>query len=122
MRRAAVLGKVKLEPGVIFETINACPPLMRQKKGNTFIGKQVDWLLTFRNGSETQGQAHLMFDIAPYQVRIVTGTVSLADYPWLKSLDAGEAVRVQGRIQSIDPMSIELKVLKLRLSEVAHAH
>ena len=106
-----------LDPANIFAEVDAHPPLMREEAIKTCVGKDVDWLLTFFNGYELGvGRARLMFRIASQGIGMVAGTVSLSDYPWLKSFHAGDAVRVRGRIRTIDTFSIELEIRELLLA------
>jgi hypothetical protein len=105
-----------LDPANIFAEIEAHPPLMRAEAANTYVGKDIDWLLTFFSGHELGiGRARLTFRIASQGIGMVVGAVSLSDYPWLKSLHADEPVRVRGRIRKIDTMSIELEISELLL-------
>ena len=104
------------EPAAIFEKMRSCPPLMRTEAQNAYIGKEVAWLLYFADGSiRENGEAHLIFRITsdPVRIDMVTGRVLLADYPWLKSLKAGEAVHVRGRIRQVDSFKIEIGMLEL---------
>ena len=108
-----------LESSDIFEEIQAQPPLMRQEIRDTFIGKEVEWLLTFANGSVSRGQAEVYFNAGPRDSGMVAGTASLAEYPWLKSLRVGEAVRVHGRINCVQALMIDLDILELSIPETA---
>ena len=108
-----------LEASDIYADINSYPPLRRQEIANTYIGKEVDWLLTFSNGSEEQDEAHLIFRSEPHQIRMITGTVALSDYPWLRSLASDERVRVRGRIRRVDELITKLDILELALPEPA---
>ena len=104
------------EPAAIFEKMRSCPPMMRPEAQNAYIGKEVSWVLYFADGSiQENGEAHLVFRIKPDTIRMdmVTGSVLLADYPWLKSLQASEAVRVRGRIRQVGSFKIELGMLEL---------
>ena len=56
-----------------------------------------------------------IFKIPDQMLRIVEGTVSLAKYPWLKTLRADAPVRVRGRIRGIGVLSIELEISELSL-------
>ena len=81
-----------------------------------FIGRRVDWLLTFRNGGiNDRGQAWLIFSTQPNSVRMVAGTALLSKYPGLKSLPSGETVRVRGRIRKIDSICANLDITELEL-------
>ena len=108
-----------LEPSAIYADIDSYPPLMRQEAKEKYIGREVDWLLAFFNGSVEKGRAHLSFHCESRIMQLVGGTISLSDYPWLKSLRADEVVRVRGRISGIDPMTIKLDQLELSLPEAA---
>ena len=109
----------KLEPETIDADINSHPPLMREKIKREYLGKEVEWLVTFADGYEEKGKAHLTFHCEPRALRLVSGTVVLSDYPWLKSLRADEPVQVRGRIRRLGGMAIELDVLELSLPEPA---
>ena len=106
----------QLEPSDIFEEIQAQPPLMRQEIRDTFIGREVEWLLTFANGSVSRGRAEVYFNAAPHDIGMVVGTASVAEYPWLKSLRDGEAVHVRGRICRVEALMIHLDKLELTKS------
>ena len=108
-----------LESSDIFEEIQAQPPLMRQEIRDTFIGKEVEWLLTFANGSVHRGRAEVYFHAGPRNSGMVAGTASLAEYPWLKSLRVGEVVRVHGHISRVQALMINLDILELNLPETA---
>ena len=109
----------QLEPETIYADINSHPPLMREKIKRGYLGKPVEWLVTFADGYEEKGKAHLTFHCEPRALRLVSGTVALSDYPWLKSLRADEAIRVRGRIQRIGGMAIDLDILEVSLPEPA---
>ena len=105
-----------LDPANLFAEIDAQPPLMRDEAAKRYVGREVDWPLTFFSGHEHDlGQARVMFRVASQGIGMVVGAVSLSDYPWLRSLHADEAVRVRGRIRNIDTMSIELDISDLLL-------
>ena len=108
-----------LEPAAIYSEINAQPPLMREEASEAYIGEEVEWLLTLANGSVRKGRAELIFHFDSRDTRMVCGKAPLARYPWLKSLGAGETVRVRGRISRITSLSIDLDVLELGLPEPA---
>lgn len=110
-----------LQPTDIYAEIKSQPPLMRDEAGQKYIGREVEWLVTFDNGWESKGQAHLSFGVEPHVISMVKGTVSLTEYPWLKSLRADKVVRVRGRISRIDGMAITLDKLELSLPEAANA-
>jgi len=87
-----------------------------------YLGQNVDWVLTFRNGSkDDRGQAWLIFSTQPYGIQMVTGTVRLSDYPSLKSLPSGKAVRVRGRVRKIDTNCIDLEINRLTFPKPAEA-
>ena len=109
-----------LKPAEIYADIDSNPPLMQEDAKAKYLGHEVDWQLTFFSGSvEKNGQARLAFHHEPRTMGLVVGSVSLPDYPWLKSLRADEAVRVRGRICSVDYMAITLERLELSLPEPA---
>ena len=89
---------------------------MRQDIWDTFIGKEVEWSLPFANGSVSQGQAEVYFNSAPFDEGMVAGIVSLAEYPWLKSLRVGEVIRVRGRICRVEALMIHLDNVELTKS------
>ena len=110
---APVSTVARLDPSSIFAKMDACPPLMRDEAQDAYLGKEVAWLLHFADGAvRQQGEAYLIFQVDD-GVRVVTGTVVLADYPWLKSLRTNETVRVRGRIRRVDAMKIELGAIRL---------
>ena len=50
---------------------------------------------------------------------MITATVALSDYPWLRSLASEERVRVRGRIRRIDALDIQLDIFELSIAESA---
>ena len=105
-----------LDPADIFAELKAQPPLTREEAARAYVDQEVDWMLTFADGSEdNSGRAHLIFRIPKQMLRIVESIVSLSDYPWLKSLRADAPVRVRGRIRAIGVLFIELEISDLSL-------
>lgn len=99
-----------LEPERIFSEIDAQPPLMREQARAAYVGKGVDWVLTFADGwQESSEFARLAFRQERSVVRFVKATVPLTDCPWLKHMHAGEIMRVRGRIAELDRLSITLR-------------
>ncbi len=97
------------EPSEIFAAIQARSPLMHAQTRAAYIGKEVDWTLLAADGyEEAPGNARVMFHYRPHEVKYVAVRVPTADYPWLKSMRAGEAVQVRGRIAEIGNLNIEL--------------
>ena len=111
-----------LKPAEIYAEIDSNPPLMQEDAKDKYLGQEVDWLLTFFHGSVENGQARLAFHCKPRVMGLVVCTASLAEYPWLKALHADAAVRVRGRIRSIDSMSITLDGIELSIPEPATMH
>ena len=110
------------EPADIFATIEARPPLMRKEAAASFIGREVNWTLTFSNGSEERpGQAWLIFRSDPHNMRMVAGYASLADHPSLKTLQRNETVLVSGWVRKIDALYIELEIRDLVFAKAAAA-
>ena len=106
----------------IFTQIDSLPPLMRADAANAYVGKTVEWDLTFVDGDETApGRAHLVFRSGSTGVRMIMADASLEDYPYLRSLPSGEAVRVRGRIKNIDALCINLDLTELVLPKAAEA-
>jgi len=104
----------RINPATIFAEIQAQPPLMRQEAAKAYIGKMVNWPVTFANASEqSSGQAHLIFRFDPHDMSMITGNVLLSDYPQLRALRSGERLRVRGTIRKIDQLFIELDISKL---------
>jgi len=94
--------------------MQAQPPLMRQEAAKAYLGKMVNWPVTFANASEqSSGQAHLIFCFDSYGINMITGNVLLSDYPQLRALRSGERLRVRGAIRKIDQLFIELDISKL---------
>jgi len=104
-----------LEPAEIFAKLASYPPLMQKEAGAKYIGKWIERMLTFAGGWEWRDETHLTFDVEPRSFKRVRGTVSIAEYPWLKTLTAGTEVLVRGQILHADTMTIELDGLELRL-------
>ena len=114
LKRRGRLGL--LEPSTIFKDIEAQPPLMRDEVMQTYIGRKVNWQLTFRNGQVgDRDEAWLIFDAEPKGVRMVTGTVPLSKYPRLRTLPSGEIIHVRGRIRKIDAVCVDLDIAELKL-------
>jgi len=107
-----------LSASEIFADIKAQPPLMREQAAKAYLGQEVDWALTFTNGSEEPiGRAWLMLRRNPRDLELIVGGVSLATYPSLRSLRPGEPVRVRGRIRKANPLYIELEITDLLLHQ-----
>ncbi len=115
---------LSLKPSDIFTEVEALPPLMRERAAKAYIGKEIDWVLVFENGSEDErGHAHLVFSFRPHSVRMVMGEVPLEEHPDLRSMLSGTAVHVCGRIRKVDALTIELEIRELvspKVAEVAH--
>lgn len=105
----------------IFSEIEAYPPLMRAKARAAHVGKEVDWTATFFSGEmEDEERAFVAFRHEASD-KMLFARVSLADYPWLQSARRGEAVRLQGRISKIGPLTIDLEAVNLtQIVEAAH--
>lgn len=103
-----------LEPSAIFGEIESHPPLMREQARAAYIGREVAWSAIFVNGYEqSPGQVRLTFQPEPNEIKFISVTTRLSDYPWLKSACAGEAVRLRGNIRSIDTLSVEVDLKEL---------
>ena len=90
---------------------------MREQAKTKYIGTQVKWTLMFLDGrSDQDGEARLTFHFGPQDIRMVSGSVLLSDYPRLKSMRAGESLRVRGTIRKIDTLCIELEIRDLVLA------
>ena len=110
------------EPLEILTQIGSLPPLMRANAANAYIGKSVEWDLIFVDGDGTvPGRARLVFRAGSTGVRMIMADASLEDYPYLRSLPSGEAVRVRGRIKKIDALFIQLDLTELTLQKSAEA-
>ena len=110
------------DPSHIFAEMDAQPPLMRSQVVARYIGMEVDWLITLANGSEDHsGQAHLLFQFDSRSVRMVTGEVSLSEYPQLRATRAGSPLRIRGTIRKITTLSIELEIAELLLAQTTEA-
>ena len=84
---------------------------MRARAAKAYLGQEVEWALTFANGSEEpDGRAWLIFRRDLHDLELITGAVSLASYPSLRSLQPGEPVRVRGKIRKANPLYIELDI------------
>ena len=104
-----------LDPSGIFAKIASFPPLMQKEAGAKYIGKWIERELTFADGWEWRDGTYLTFDVEPHSFKRVRGTVSIAEYPWLKTLAARTELLVRGQILHADTMTIELGDLELRL-------
>lgn len=103
-----------IQPMEIFAEIEAQPPFMRTEAIQRYLGREVEWILTFRDGYESQpGQAHLMLQFASHDIRHVATTVALENYPRLKNARSGQLVQVHGRILRIGTLNIELQMIEL---------
>lgn len=109
-------------PQHIFAEIEAQPPLMRPQAAKAYLGKAVDWPMTFANANEEPaGQARALFRFGPHEIKLITGNVPLSRYPQLRSMRAGERLRVRGTIRKIDTLFIELDISELVLAQPTHA-
>ena len=107
-------------PRQIMDDIDSRPSLQQRDVINGYKGNFVDWLLELGGAREEKDdQVHVLLR-TPILVRgvltypvMVSGTVSLSDYPWLKVTPDGSEVRVQGTIRDIDRLGITLDDLKL---------
>src|SRR3989338_552688 len=78
-----------LELATIDQNIESHPPLMQEAAKKKYLGREVEWPLTFFSGSlRPDGRAHVMFHHASRRFGGVTGDVVLSNYPWLKALRA----------------------------------
>ena len=103
-----------LDPSEIYADIISRPPLMRAQAAKAYIGKDVDWVLSYANGNELSlGEAWVAFRSGPREIRMIAGTVPLSKYPELKSLPADTAVRVRGKIREVETLIIELDIAEL---------
>ena len=103
-----------LEAGNIFAQIDARPPLMRQAAARTYIGSEVDWPMIYRDGYElSSGWVRLLFTPERKSLQMIAGTAALSDYPQLKRLQVGAAVRVCGTISKVEALQIELDIRRL---------
>ena len=117
MSRAMLSG-----PSCIFADIEAQPPLMRAEVSQRYLGEEIDWLLTFTNGRELDaGRAWLTFDFDPRSIKVIVAEVGLAEYPHLRTMRAGELLRIRGTIRKINALSIELEITALQLAQTVEA-
>ena len=118
------LTPLSASPRQIMDDINSRPSLQQRDVINGYKGNFVDWLLELGGAQEEKdGSVHVLLR-TPILVRgvptypvIVSGTVSLSDYPWLRVTPDGSEVWVQGIIRDID-LGITLDNLKLELNVV----
>jgi len=116
----SALNDVKeLKPETIYSDIDSYPPLMREERKRAYVGKEVKWQVTLADGYKDRGRVRLTFHCEPSVLRLVSGTVRLSEYPWLRSLRADEPVQVRGRIRRLGGMAIELDILELSIPEPA---
>jgi hypothetical protein len=107
-----------VEAGGIFAEIEAQPPLMRRKFIEQYLGVEVEWPAILSNASEDESeQARLICRSDAHATKMITGTVSLTDYPQLRHTHVGEPLRLHGRIRKIDTLSIDLEILDLVFSK-----
>ena len=99
-----------LDPLAIYANIESHPPLMREEAQQPYLGKEVDWRLTFAHGSAKGDEVHVSFFVRSPKARLVAGDVRLTDHPWLKSLHVNEPVRVHGRIREVSDVAIYLHI------------
>lgn len=103
-----------LEPSAIFAEIESHPPLMREQAKTAYIGKEVAWSVIFVNGyQQSSGEARLTFQPEPNEIKFISVTARLTDYPWLTSTRAGETVHLRGNIRNINTLSIEVSLKEL---------
>ena len=105
----------------IFSEIEACPPLMRAKARAAHVGKEVDWTASFFSGEMEDEVCAFVAFRHEVSDKMIFARISLADNPWLESAKRGEPVRLQGRISSIGPLTIDLEAVSLSpVAEAAH--
>ena len=120
VHRVATTGP--LAPSGIFAEVESRPPLMREQAKAKYLGKQVKWALAFLDGRAGQdGEARLTFHFDPQDIRMVSGSVRLSDYPRLRSTSVGERIRVRGTIRKVDALCIELDIRDLVFAKAAEA-
>ena len=102
-----------LDPSSIYADFESRPPLIREEAQEAYRGKEVDWRLTFANGSAHGEQVHVTFFASSRRARLVAGDVLLSDHPWLKSLRVNEPVRLRGRIREVNAFAIYLDIDEL---------
>lgn len=108
-----------LTPAAIDAEVRSYPPLKRDSIRKIYVGKEVDWRVTFFTGwKESKGRVGLAFRDKPLGMTIF-GHVPLTDYPWLESLNVDEAVWIRGQIRKVDSMTIDLEILELSVPELA---
>ncbi len=115
-------SEVLMDPAQITRDLEMQPPLMRREAASVYVGKDVDWLMTYRNAYEISSRrAQLVFAYEASHAPIITGAVALSAYPQLKHLRAGETVRVRGMIRSIDLLQITVDIKELVLPKMVEA-
>lgn len=97
----------------MFAKINAQPPLMRAKAWATYLGKEIDWTTTFFSGEIESGERVFLAFRHEASDKMIFVRVTLTDYPWLMSTRRGELVRLRGRIEDINPLTIDLEATSL---------
>lgn len=107
-----------ITPADIYREIESHPPLMREDVGKSYIGNEVEWIVTFTSGSVHHDHAQLTCWVEGHRPpKMVFADVSLATYPWLKSLPADTAIRMRGRIRAIDAMAITLDIAEISIPD-----
>ncbi len=105
---------LNLRPEEIWEDVTSRPPLQQEDAISSYKGNRVEWLLSFVGAREVKDKIRVSFlSSRPYPY-LVYGEVKLTDYPWLKVAHEGTKVQVQGVIQDISALGIDLAGIQLK--------
>ena len=102
----------------IQKAIDKAPPLQRDYVGSKFKGIKVEWDTFFASASNKgNNMVRLLLRVndskARYMVGLVRCEVSLDKYPELNILSAETKIKIQGEIEAVDRMGIDLTNVKL---------
>jgi len=98
----------------IREAINKAAPLQKDIIKGSFKNILIEWdLALFRAEIEDKGIVRLVFTTRDLTNYLVLCRVPVADYPELNILHEGARIKVRGRIEKVDSLSIDLKDVML---------
>lgn len=113
---------ITLKPEEIREDVRSRPPLQQEEAINGYKENRVEWLLSFVDAREVARDKIRVTFASPTSSDsyLVMGNVKLIDYPWLKVAHEGTKVQVQGIIQDISSLSIDLEGVQLKLVQSSY--
>lgn len=106
----------KLSYSDIMNSIEAAPPLQRDRVRDNFVGIRVQWDAFFHGGSEkATKQYRVTLKSKEAALGLIMCEVSAKDYPELRILNAGIPIRIIGNILKVYDLHIELTDVRLEI-------